>query len=57
MNSVKAWERMRRMGVQGEVHTFATRNHCFQSQALPETGSYTCLDRIWEFLSTKGFNK
>ena len=57
MNSVKAWERMRRMGVQGEVHTFATRNHCFQSQALPGTGSYTCLDRIWEFLSTKGFNK
>ena len=57
MNSVKAWERMRRMGVQGEVHTLVTRGHCFQSKALPGTGSYTCLDRIWEFLSTKGFNK
>ena len=57
MASVKAWEQLRRMGVQGEVHTFATRGHCFQNTAAPGTGSYTYLDRIWEFMNHKGFNK
>ena len=57
MNSVKCWEQMRRMGVQGELHTLALRNHCFQNSATPGTGSYTWLDRIWEFMSAKGFNK
>ena len=50
MNSVKAWEQLRRMGIQGELHTLATRRHCFQKTASPETGSYTWLDRIDEFL-------
>lgn len=57
MNSVKTWEKMRKMGVQSELHTLATRVHCFQREASPGTGSYTYLDRIWEFLSAKGFNK
>ena len=57
MNSVKAWEKMRAMGIQSELHTLATRPHCFQRNAAPGTGSYTYLDRIWEFLSAKGFNK
>ncbi len=57
MNSVKAWEQLRRMGVQGELHTLALRDHCFQRKASPGTGSYTWLDRIWEFLSAKGFNR
>ncbi len=57
MNSVKCWEQMRRMGVQGELHTLALRNHCFQGAAAPGTGSYTWLDRIWEFMTAKGFNK
>ena len=57
MASVKAWEQLRRMGVQGEIHTFATRGHCFQSKAAPGTGSYTYLDRIWEFMNHKGYNK
>ena len=57
MNSVKAWEQLRRMGVQSELHTLATRSHCFQRAASPGTGSYTYLDRIWEFLSAKGFNR
>ncbi len=57
MNSVKAWEQLRRMGIQGELHTLARRNHCFMRNAAPGTGSYTFLDRIWEFLSAKGFNK
>lgn len=51
MASVKAWEQLRRMGVQGEVHTLATRPHCFQASAAPGTGSYTYLDRIWEFMN------
>lgn len=55
MNSVKAWEQLRRMGVQGELHTLAKRPHCFMKKASPGTGSYTYLDRIWEFLTAKGF--
>ena len=55
MTSVKAWEQLRRMGVQGELHTLVARGHCFQRKAAPGTGSYTFLDRIWEFLNHKGF--
>ncbi len=55
MNSVKAWEQLRRMGIQGELHTLALRDHCFQRNASEGTGSYTWLDRIREFLSAKGF--
>ncbi len=57
MNSVKTWEKMRAMGIQSELHTLAKRDHCFQRAASPGTGSYTIMDRIWEFLSAKGFNK
>jgi len=57
MASVKTWEKMRSMGIQSEVHTLATRFHCFQRTASPGTGSYTYLDRIWEFMTAKGFNK
>jgi len=57
MASVKAWEKMRAMGIQSEVHTLATRKHVFQRTASRGTGSYTYLDRIWEFLERKGFNK
>lgn len=57
MNSVKTWEKMRAIGIQSELHTLATRNHCFQHYASPGTGSYTWLERIWEFLSAKGFNE
>ncbi len=57
MGSVKCWEKMRAMGVQSELHTLALRKHCFQREASPGTGSYTYLDRIWEFLTVKGFNK
>ncbi len=57
MASVKTWEKMRAMGIQSELHTLALRSHCFQFTANPGTGSYTWLDRIWEFLTAKGFNK
>lgn len=50
MNSVKTWEKMRSMGIQSELHTLATRNHCFQRTASPGTGSYTFLERISDFL-------
>lgn len=54
MGSVKVWEKMRAMGIQSELHTLALRPHCFQREACPGTGSYTWLDRIWEFLLGKG---
>ncbi len=57
MASVKVWEKMRSMGIQSELHTLAKRSHCFQFVSSPGTGSYTYLDRIWEFLTAKGFNK
>ncbi len=57
MNSVKCWEKMRAMGIQSELHTLAKRGHCFQRNCSPGTGSYTHLDRIWEFLTAKGYNR
>lgn len=53
IGSVRLWEKMRSMGVQSELHTLATRNHCFQREASPGTGSYTWLDRIGEFLDER----
>ncbi len=57
MGSVKVWEKMLMMGIQSDLHTLATRPHCFQRSAAPGTGSYTYQDRIWAFLTAKGFNK
>ena len=57
MNSVKCWEKMRAMGIQSELHTLALRKHCFQRDSSPGTGSYTHLDRVWEFLTAKKLNK
>ena len=53
MNSVKAWEKLRSMGIQCELHTLALRGHCFQKTASPGTGSYTWMERITEFLKAK----
>ena len=57
MNSVKCWEQLRRMGIQSDLHTLVGRGHCFQRKAAPGTGSYTWMDRIWEFMNHKGLNK
>jgi acetyl esterase/lipase len=57
MGSVKCWEKMRAMGIQSEIHTLALRKHCFQKTASPGTGSYTYLDRIWDFLTEKKLNR
>ena len=53
MGSVRVWEKMRAMGIQSELHTLATRYHCFQRTSSPGTGSYTWLDRIGEFLDER----
>ena len=53
MGSVKVWERLRAMGIPAELHTLATREHCFQYSASPGTGSYSWLDRIVEYLQIK----
>ena len=57
MNSIKCWEQLRRMGIQGDLHTLVGRPHCFQRKAAPGTGRYTWMGRIWEFMNHKGFNK
>lgn len=57
IGSVRVWEKMAAMGIQSDLHTLATRYHCFHDKASEGTGSYTHLDRIWEFLTSKGFNK
>lgn len=57
MNSVKCWEKLRTMGIQCDLHTLATRGHCFQIKSAPGTGSWTWLDQVWDFLSRKGLNK
>jgi acetyl esterase/lipase len=57
MGSVRVWEKMVMMGIQSDLHTLATRPHCFHRAAAPGTGSYTHMDRVWEFLTAKGFNK
>lgn len=51
LNSVKVWEKMRAMGIQSELHTLATRDHCFNHFASPGTGSYNYMERIWEYIS------
>ena len=56
MGSVRVWEKMLMMGIQCDLHTLATRNHCFQHHSVSGTGSYTFMDRIWDFLTAKGFN-
>ena len=57
MNSVKVWEKMVMMGIQSDLHTLATRDHCFYDTSSPGTGSYTYMERIWEFLTQKGFTR
>ena len=55
MGSVLVWEKLTEMGIKCDLHTLATRSHCFQFKASPGTGSYTYLDRVWDFLIAQGF--
>jgi acetyl esterase/lipase len=52
LGSVAVWEKMRAMGIQSELHTLATRQHCFQRTASPGTGSYNWMERIGEYVLT-----
>lgn len=52
MNSVKVWEKLHAMGIPAQLHTLALREHCFQRQASPGTGSYTWMERIREYLQS-----
>ena len=47
--SVKCWEQLRKIGLQGELHTLALRKGDFMMSAAPNTGSWSWLDRAWEF--------
>lgn len=57
MGSVKVWEELRRRGLQSDLHTYALRPHCFQIRSSPGTGSFTWLDRVWDFLEYNKFNR
>ena len=50
MNSVKVWEKLHAMGIPAQLHTLALREHCFQRQASPGTGSYTWMERVRDFI-------
>ena len=50
MNSVKCWEKLRAMGLDGELHTLATRGHTFQQNASPGTASYNYNDIVWGYV-------
>lgn len=51
MASVKAWEQLRRMGIQSELHTLVKRGHCFHRNASPGTASYNFPEMVWAFVS------
>ena len=53
MASVKAWERLRSMGIPAECHTYVLNGHCLQQYTYPGTGSYNCFDRVWEYLEQR----
>ena len=57
MASVMCWEKMRDMGIGCDLHTLALRGHTFQKTASPGTGSYTWMDRVWEFMNHKKLNR
>ncbi len=57
MASVKIWEELRRRNLPSDLHTYARRGHCFQFRSSPGTGSFTWLDRVWDFLEYNKFSR
>ena len=53
MASVKAWEKLRSMGIPAECHTYVLNGHCLQFSTYPGTGSYNCFDRVWDYLEQR----
>ena len=56
MGSVRAYHKLRTMGIPAELHVMARRPHGFQLHAQPGTPAFTWMDRIWEWMTQMGFN-
>ena len=50
MGSVRAYHKLRTMGVPAELHVMALEGHCFMSNPRPGTPAATWKDRVWEWL-------
>lgn len=55
MGSVRAYHKLRTMGIPGELHVMALENHCFQSNPRNGTPAETWKDRVWEWLVSMDF--
>lgn len=55
MGSVRAYHKLRTMGIPGELHVMALEEHCFQWEAMPGTPAFAWKDRIWEWLTKMDF--
>lgn len=54
-SSVAYWERLRRMGIQCDLHALVVKGPDFLRMSSPETGGRTWPQRILEFLNHKGY--
>ena len=50
MGSVRAYHKLRTMGLPAELHVMALEEHCFQSNPRPGTFAANWKDRAWEWL-------
>ena len=50
MGSVRAYHKLRTMGIPAEVHALALENHCFQSNPRPGTPAAIWKDIAWAWL-------
>ena len=50
MGSVRAYHKLRTMGIPAELHVMALEQHCFMSNPRPGTPAATWKDRFWEWL-------
>lgn len=54
MGSVRAWLKLRQMGVSAELHVFALEGHAFFDGAAAGTPAAKWKDRVWEWLVKAG---
>ena len=50
MGSVRAYHKLRTMGIPAELHVMALEAHCFQSNPRPGTPAANWKDRAWDWL-------
>lgn len=55
MGSVRAYHKLRTLGIPAELHVMALEQHCFQSNPRPGTPAATWKDRVWEWLVSLDF--